>query len=166
MVAHGSIISMEVSGDHIRVRDTITISAIIENTGSYGAFHIAQFLGWEKDLGPVYFPSEIEQTAVAGKKGARWSFENTFNIHDRLLQYGQKEGYKVKAYTVTTQDEITYPEHGHEGLIMLLYQKMHDIKTIDLVIDERPIEEPEPRISPWVIIVLIAIVLIILLWEG
>ena len=165
MMAYGSIISMEVSDDRIRVGDTITISAEVENTGSPGAFHISQFLGWEDDQGLHYFLNELEQTAVAGGEGAKWSFENSFFIHKFLLRY-QRRRHRIRAYTITSRFGIRHPLNRPGRPIILPDEEMHDIKSIDLLIGGRPIEEPEPRISTWVIIVLIAIALIILLRKG
>ena len=172
MKAHGSIISMEVSDDRIRVDDTITISAEIENIGDHGRIHITQFLGWEDSKGIHYFINEIERTSFFARKGTRYSFENSFIIHEFLLRY-QRIRRRIHAYTITSAHRIsplTYPCVDPGRPIILPEEieeiEMHDIKSIALLIGGRPIEEPEPRINTWVIIVLIAIVLIILLWKG
>lgn len=162
MGAIGTIKTITVSDDRLRVGDTITISAIIENTGSFGAFHIAQFIGWEDDLGIHYFLNELEQTVFAGREGARWSFENSFFIHDFILRY-QRRRHRIRAYTITSRFGIRHPLNHPGRPIILPDEEMQDIKSIDLLIGAKPDPEPEPAIpSIYIFIILVIIALVLL----
>ena len=159
MGAIGTIKSITVSDDRLRVGDTITISAIVENTGGPGAFYIAQFLGWEDDLGIHYFLNELEQTAVAGIPGARWSFENSFFIHNFLLRY-QRRRHRIRAYTITSRFGIRHPLYRPGRPIILPDEEMQDIKSVDILIGAKP--EPKPAIPSIYILIIVIIILIVL----